>query len=136
MLSTDQVAACAGIGTPSASNKFVAEDEFTVGIPEECSSTIISNYGQSATMTLTFPTASAGLGFVFTVATTGYAIHLKAGSSDKIYLDGVALDDGDKASCSSPAVGDSIIFYSFKTDASTYDWIASSQNGTWIDGGA
>ena len=102
----------------------------------ECRNTTISNYGQTAEMTLTLPTADAGLGFIFTVITTGYAIHLKAGSSDKIYLDGVALDDGDKASRSSPAVGDSIVFYSFKTGASTYDWIAFSQNGTWVDGGA
>jgi hypothetical protein len=87
-------------------------------------------------MTLTLPTAVAGLSFIFTVTTTGYAVHLKAGASDKIYLDGVALSDGYKVSCASPTVGDSIIFYSFKTGASTYDWIAISQSGTWINGGA
>jgi hypothetical protein len=152
MLSADQVAACTGTGTPSASNRFVTEDAFTVGTPfvvkeivknstatltaAECSNTVISNYGQSAEMTLTLPTATAGLSFIFTVTTTGYAVHLKAGASDKIYLDGVALSDGYKVSCASPSVADAIIFYSFKADASTYDWIAHTQNGTWVNGGA
>jgi len=152
MLSADQVAACAGTGTPSASNKFVTEDVFTAGTPfvvkevvknatatltvAECSNTIISNYGQSADMTLTLPTAAAGLSFVFTVTTIGHAVNLKAGASDKIYLDGVALSDGYKVSCASPNVGDAIIFYSFKADATSYDWIAHTQTGTWINGGA
>jgi hypothetical protein len=102
----------------------------------ECSNTCISNYGQSAEMTLTLPDAAAGLSFLFTVITTGNAIHLKAGSSNRIYLDGVALNVGNKVSCSSPSVGNCIAFFTFKTGASTYDWIAKTQAGTWVDGGA
>ena len=102
----------------------------------ECSDTFISNYGQSAEMTLTLPDAAAGLSFLFTVITTGNAIHLKAGSYNRIYLDGVALNVGNKVSCSSPSAGDCIVFFTFKTGASTYDWIANTQAGTWVDGGA
>lgn len=102
----------------------------------ECSNTIINNYGQSAASTLTLPVAAAGLGGILVVGTSGYALHLKAGSGDKLYLDGFALDDGDKASNSSPAVGDYITFWSFKTGASAWDWIAKSGDGTWTDGGA
>jgi len=102
----------------------------------ECCNTVISNYGQDAAMTLTLPTAEAGLSFIFIVTTTGYAIHLKAGASDKIYLDGVALDDADKVSCATPAAGNCIAFFTWKSGASTYDWIALTQAGVWADGGA
>jgi len=102
----------------------------------ECTNTCISNYNQGAAMTLTLPAAAVGLNFVLTVVTTGYAIHLKAGASDKIYLDGVALDDADKVSLATPAAGDCIAFFTWKSGASTYDWIALTQTGVWADGGA
>ena len=64
------------------------------------------------------------------------AFHLKAGATDKIYLDGTALDNGDKVSIATPAVGDFFTFVSFQTGASSYDWIVSSGVGTLTDTGA
>jgi len=101
----------------------------------ECCNTVISNYGQDAAMTLTLPTAEAGLSFIFTVTTTGYAIHLKAGANDKVYLDSIALDDGDKVSLATPAVGNAISCMSFKNGASGYDYIMTTISGVWTDGG-
>jgi len=102
----------------------------------ECSNTLISNYGQGAAMTLTLPTAAAGLSFVFTVITTGNAAHIKAGASDKIYWSGVIMDDGDKLSLATPVAGNCVSLFSFKTGASSYDWQAVDISGTWSDGGA
>lgn len=102
----------------------------------EMTSTIMSNFGQGAAMTLTLPAAAAGLNSIATVFTTGNAIHFKAGPNDKIYLNGVALDDEDKVSNATPAAGDSITIVAFKTGASTWDWLIFVGVGTWIDGGA
>lgn len=103
----------------------------------ECTSTIIENYGQSAANTLTLPAAAVGLNFIAQVFTIGQgAFNIKAGTGDKIYFDGTALDDGDKVSCATPVVGNFITFWVIKSGASTYDWMAASGQGTWTDGGA
>jgi len=103
----------------------------------ECSSKIINNYGQAAENTQTLPTAAKGLNGICVIATAGAgAFHLKAGASDKIYLDGTALDDGDKVSLATPAVGDYFTFWAFQTGASAYDWIVTTGSGTLTDGGA
>ena len=105
---------------------------------QECRGTLISNYGQSGANTQTLPTAAAGLNGIVVIGTAGAgAFHLKAGPNDLIYLDGTALNDGDKVSVATPAVGDHFTFFSFQTGASTYDWIVSSgAQGTLTDGGA
>lgn len=104
----------------------------------ECSGTIINNYGQAAANTQTLPAASEGLSGTVVIATAGAgAFHLKAGASDKIYLDGTALDDGDKASIATPAVGNSMSFFAFQTAAAAWDWLVISGPGTTVtDGGA
>lgn len=97
----------------------------------------ISNYGQSAENIQTLPAAVEGMSGRVVIATAGQgAFHLKAGASDKIYLDGVALDDGDKASLATPAVGNFFSFFSFQNGASTYDWHVISGSGTLTDGGS
>lgn len=98
---------------------------------------IVSNYGQGAATTLTLPAAAAGYNFIVVVGTTGNALHIKAGASDKIYLDGTALDDGDKASLATPALGNTLTCFTFQTGASAYDWICTGGGGAaWTDGGA
>ena len=103
----------------------------------ECAGQVITNYGQAAANTQTLPTAAAGLHGQVVIATAGQgAFHLKAGATDKIYLDGVALDDGDKVSLASPAVGDTFTFAAFQTGASARDWLVWSNIGALTDGGA
>ena len=98
---------------------------------------LITNYGQGAAATLTLPAAASGYNFIVVVSTTGYALHIKAGASDKLYLDGVALDDGDKASLAVPALGNTLTCFTFQTGASAYDWICTGGGGAaWTDGGA
>jgi hypothetical protein len=151
-VTTDQKAAVAGTsGTAvSASNKLVDNaDTRLTGISTEiikastgslsvaeCSGTVISNYGQGAEMTLTLPTAQAGLSFLVSVITTGNALHIKAGASDKIYLDGTALDDGDKVSLGTPAAANCASLWTWCTGDGTYDWFCNPINGYWSDGGA
>lgn len=102
----------------------------------ECTNTVISNYGQGAEMTLTLPTAAAGLSFLLMIITTGNALHAKAGTNDKIYLDGTALDDADKVSLASPAAADCAAFWTWVTGDGTYDWYVNTIKGVWKDGGA
>ena len=98
---------------------------------------LITNYGQGAAATLTLPAAAAGYNCIVVVSTTGNALHIKAGASDKLYLDGVALDDGDKASLAVPALGNTLTCFTFQTGASAYDWICTGGGGAALtDGGA
>jgi len=103
---------------------------------EECTNTIINNYGQSEAATLTLPAAAADLAFMVVIGGTGFALHVKAGVSDKIYLDGTALDDADKVSLTTPTLGNCAAFYTFQTGASAYDWYCNTISGLWVDGGA
>ena len=103
----------------------------------ECAGTQISNYGQVAENTQTAPAAAAGLQGIVVIGTAGAgAFHFKAGPGDRIYLDGVALDDGDKVSFATPAVGDAFSFFAFQTGASAYDWYVVTIQGALTDGGA
>lgn len=102
----------------------------------EVSGRKINNYGQTVANTQTFPTAADKMSVLFEITTTGVgAFNAKAGASDKIMLDDTWLDDGDKASCATPALGDTLSCWTIKTGASAWDWICYSGKGTWTDGG-
>ena len=102
----------------------------------ECSGTVVSNYGQTAEMTLTLPSAADQINFKFEVVTTGFAIYLKAAANDKFYHDGVALDDADKIGLASPAVGDHVWIEGMRSGETTYDLRSTSGIGAWADSGA
>jgi len=103
----------------------------------QCNGSVVTNLGQSGVVTLTLPAAAAGLNLIVTIGTAiASALHVKAGASDKLYLDGTALDDGDKATLATPAIGDTLTLFAFKTAGPAYDWVAVSGNTTWTDGGA
>jgi len=104
---------------------------------------VITNLGQAGggggTITLTLPTAAEGMYSVCSLAEVpGVIFNIKAGANDKIYLDGTALDDGDKVSNlnATAAIGDSIRFWAFETASGVYDWYFETVSGTWVDGGA
>jgi hypothetical protein len=95
--------------------------------------TIISNVGQGASdVALALPQAAVGYSLIATVGTAqaGNTWKLTAFPGDKIYLDGVAGTDGQSVVVT-PVVGDYITLISFKTGASTYDWLAKTGSGTW-----
>ena len=108
----------------------------------ECRGTRVTNYGQAAENTQTCPAAAANLSFIVQIETSGAgAFHLKAGAGDKFYFDDgggtvTALDDADKISFATPAVGDCLVVNSIRTGASSYDWLAVCTRGTATDGGA
>jgi len=78
--------------------------------------------------TITLPEVSEGMNI--TVITIGaIEISIDPNASDKIWLDGTALDDGDKITNSSTA-GDLAVLTYFSADG----WHASTNN--WTDGGA
>ena len=83
------------------------------------------------TGTMTLPAVAAGLNArFFTVG--AIAVHVKAGASDKIKLNGTELDDGDKITNSSTH-GDMVEIAA--NEAGT-DWQTGVIIGTWTDGGA
>lgn len=82
----------------------------------------------STTGTIQLPAVTAGMNF--TIITVGaIAVHADTNASDLMMLDGVSLDDGDKATNASTA-GDIIVFQYMGATG----WVATS-NG-WTDGGA
>jgi hypothetical protein len=82
----------------------------------------------STTGTIQLPAVAAGMSF--TIITVGaIAVSVDTNASDLMMLDGVALDDGDKATNTSTA-GDIIVFQYMDATG----WVATS-NG-WTDGGA
>lgn len=104
---------------------------------EQMAGGIANNYGQTTANTQTLPTCAANLRKTFVISAQGVgAFNLKAGPDDKIILDGVTLDDGDKVTNATPFVGDTLAVYSFQSGTATYDWICFSGQGTWLDGGA
>ena len=89
----------------------------------------------SVNVTVTLPTAAAGMNFIAVVGTAQAANtwKIKAGTNDKIYFDGVAGTDNQSVYCT-PAVGNYITFATFRTGASAWDWIARTGYGTWTAG--
>ena len=102
---------------------------------EQCRGSLLDSVGQVAAATHTLPPAAAGLNFTFTCSTTE-DVHFKAGTGDKTYLNGEALDDGDKVSNTAAAVSHNLTFWCFETATGVYDWACATGPGPWIDGGA
>ncbi len=102
----------------------------------EVSGVLINNFGQTTRSTLTLPIAAEGYNFIAQCGTSGVSTMFKADSDTYIILDGIALDDADKVSIELPALGDHITFWTIQSGTTTFEWIASSGIGDWIDGGA
>lgn len=78
--------------------------------------------------TITIPAVTAGMNFC--VVTLGaYTVSVKANASDLIYLDGTALDDGDKIT-NTATTGDMATFFYYNATG----WVAITDG--WSDGGA
>ncbi|NIS52202.1 MAG: hypothetical protein GWN94_13995 [Phycisphaerae bacterium] len=58
------------------------------------------------------------------------------GTTTNIYLDGVAVGDGERVYTAEIAIGESIECHAATTDGSAYDWFCDSINGTWLDAGS
>ena len=83
----------------------------------------------TATATMTLPAVSIG-NTVCVYSTTAAAVYVDANASDRIRLNGVALDDGDKLTSAS-AAGDFICLIGDSADG----WTTLGRSGTWTDGG-
>jgi hypothetical protein len=95
---------------------------------------MINNYGQGSHHTIhALPVAAANMRAMFIAGTDPggtYVYGFRAASGDKIYLNGVAGDDGD-AVMVEPTVGDQILVESFKTGVGVWDWVAITYHGSW-----
>jgi hypothetical protein len=105
----------------------VTNTNYTIGTtdPVECYGGVIYVTGAA---TITIPAVVSGMSF--TVITIGnIAVSVDPNAADLIYLDGVALADGNKITNTS-STGDSVVFTYFDSTG----WYATSNN--WTDGGA
>ena len=85
----------------------------------------------TATGTLTLPAVS-GSGMCVTVySTTAAVVNVDTNASDRIVLDGTALDDGDKVTCDAVA-GNWIVLF----NDTNVGWRTVGKQGVWTDGGA
>lgn len=103
----------------------------------ECNGNHINNKGQITENIQALPSCVEGLSATIIASsdTTG-GLYVKADASDKIYLDGIALNDGDKAGMMNPTVGNSFRIFSFESSDGEYDWLLESgPNTTVVDGG-
>jgi hypothetical protein len=101
----------------------------------QCSGTIVSNYGMTdADCIISMPTAAAGLAFVAILpAVRARYFKFRAGSTDKIYLSGVAGSDNAYVGVASGyATGSSCSFFTFRASDGNYDWFAIPLFGSWI----
>lgn len=82
---------------------------------------------------ITITLSAVGAGMNFTVITIGaIAVHVDPNASDKMYLDGTLLDDGDKASNTS-TTGDMLVCTYYSADG--YYCASGSPDGDhWTDG--
>jgi hypothetical protein len=125
------------IGSPSATTYYIITDAVDAVFNEtHATSHTLSAaecYGAFYTITsaatLTLPAGANGMSLTVTTrgATAG---SVKAGASDFIYLDGVALDEGDKITNSSTSGDTAVLFCN-----SAGNWTAIT-DGNWTDGGA
>jgi len=102
----------------------------------------INNYGQTANMDLTLPAAVAGMKFEVLLGTggnnltptqpnTGKTIRFEPNSTNAIYLNGVSLGWGINVGTPAATKGDRIVFQTFKSGASSYDWAVSDSGLNW-----
>jgi hypothetical protein len=104
----------------------------------EMHSTQVFNTGMGAAdVVLNLPAAAAGLSALFVVGTvqSGKDWKVRAGASDKILAiaaDGsvTAGSDNGYYGFAAPAVGNCFAVWSFKSGASTWDWMAKAISGT------
>jgi hypothetical protein len=124
-------------GTIRGLNKEIFKTENGTLTADECSGTIVSNYGMTdANCTIDLPTAAEGLAFICilpTVRAKFFKLHCPSAQSDKIYLLGVAgSDDGNVGVASGYATGASCSMFTFKTGDGVYDWFCIPIFGTWV----
>lgn len=103
---------------------------------------ILSNFGQGDTACVVQLVAAAeGMEILCNMLGDGGAAwSVKPAAGDKIYLDGVALDDGDKVTCADPVLGSALRLCARRSSGASgvwsYDWFGTTEGGTWTDGGA
>jgi len=98
----------------------------------EVNGTIINNYGQTTDVILTLPEAQQGMSFIVVLGTgVDKYFRIQANANNKIFLNGVAGALGGTIGIASAAAGCAISFVSFKTSATTYDWLAVVIYGNW-----
>lgn len=131
----NEVAKMSSKGLLSAGIEEIVKASSSVLVAIELKGTIISNYGQGASNNLQqLPTAAEGMSFVAMCGTAQAANYFgfRAGASDKIYLDGTDGSDNGSVLIAAPVVGAMIVFFTFQTGASVWDWAATIISGTWV----
>jgi hypothetical protein len=103
---------------------------------QQCSGSIVNNFGQANDAAPVLPAAAAGLNCTFILGTTVAKYYrVTAGAGDKIYLDGVAGSDTGYVGVASATIGYALSCLTFQTGASAYDWYCAGISGPWVAAG-
>lgn len=116
----------------------VAPEESLVATVAQLTSTLINTYGTVGTFLLTLQPAQAGLSFILVIGVDSEIVDINPDGAEVIYLDGAALAGGNRvrSTAANSKIGDFINFWTFKTGAATWAWMARTQQGVFGDGGA
>lgn len=99
----------------------------------EVTNTIISDVGMTGAVDLQLPTAAAGMNFLLQCGCTDTSLwRIRAGATDKIYLNGVAGADHGYVGLSTHAIGAYLAVWSIQTAAGVWDWNAVVGSGNWL----
>ena len=97
---------------------------------KEVTKTQINNLGQTEENVQTLPTAVEGLNGIVEIGTSGAgSFHLRSRDGNLIYLEGTV---GVILSITTPAIGDLIQFWSFKTGENNWDWVCFLNEGSLV----
>ena len=113
--------------TPQIQGTEITVAANTTLVATQAYGTRVNNYGQTAAITATLPTAASGMDIVFAFGTATPARFTVAASGSIFYYSGATSAN---VYIATPAVGDYFVIYSFKTGGSTWGWLLKNGQGT------
>jgi len=100
---------------------------------QECTGTVVNNFGQTDNVNLELPTAAEGLSLTISLGTTvAKYFRLTPATGGTIVLDGATTGADKYVQIASAAAYATIQFYTIQTGASTWVWQAISSIGAWV----
>jgi hypothetical protein len=101
----------------------------------EVTNTVISNYGQTADVTLVLPAAAEGYSVIFNLVTAvAKYFRVDVTGSEIMRLDGVDTTAGQYVGVAAISSGCQIQMYTAPLTGSTSKWVANTISGLWLAG--
>jgi len=100
---------------------------------QECTGTVVNNFGQTDNVNLELPTAAEGLSLTVSLATTvAKYFRLTPATGETAALDGSSTGADKYIQIASATKYATIQGFTIQTGASTYEWVFFSAAGNWV----